>query len=373
MRLAWYNITHDRMRFAVTVLGITCAVFLMIFQGSILLGFLRAASKIIDSTGADLWISGRGVQCFEFAVPIERRFADLARGVPGVSGTSRIVTSLVQFRKIDGSQQQVALIGADVSSGARLPIPQLSGTRLGIMPDALVVDSSNTQILDIPGRLPLEVEINDQRARVVGRTSGFSSFLGSPYVFTSYTDASRYLGLRPDETMFILVQVQPGFAIERVKNELQTRLPDVEVSTRKEFSHRAEFYWTSQTGAGGAILAAAVLGFFVGLTVVSQAIYSTTMEHIEEFATLKALGATSGYIVRVIISQAMLSGLAGYLLGVLITNPMIRAARPHIPWISTPWWLPAGVFLPALAMCVLASILSVKAAITVEPAKVFRA
>jgi putative ABC transport system permease protein len=373
MRLAWYNITHDRMRFAVTVLGITCAVFLMIFQGSILLGFLRAASKIIDSTGADLWISGRGVQCFEFAVPIERRFADLARGVPGVSGTSRIVTSLVQFRKIDGSQQQVALIGADVSSGARLPIPQLSGTRLGIMPDALVVDSSNTQILDIPGRLPLEVEINDQRARVVGRTSGFSSFLGSPYVFTSYTDASRYLGLRPDETMFILVQVQPGFAIERVKNELQARLPDVEVSTREEFSHRAEFYWTSQTGAGGAILAAAVLGFFVGLTVVSQAIYSTTMEHIEEFATLKALGATSGYIVRVIISQAMLSGLAGYVLGVLITNPMIRAARPHIPWISTPWWLPVGVFLPALAMCVLASILSVKAAITVEPAKVFRA
>src|SRR5258708_3923733 len=178
MRLAWCNITHDRMRFAVTVLGITCAVFLMIFQGSILLGFLRAASKIIDSTGADLWVTGRGVQCFEFAVPIERRFADLARGVPGVGGTSRIVTSLVQFRKIDGSQQQVALIGADTTSGARLPIPQLTGSPLGITPEALVIDSSNVQTLDIPRRLPLDVEINNQRARVVGKTSGFSSFLG---------------------------------------------------------------------------------------------------------------------------------------------------------------------------------------------------
>ena len=143
MRLAWYNITHDRMRFAVTVLGITCAVFLMIFQGSILLGFLRAASKIIDSTDADIWITGRGVQCFEFAVPIERRFADLARGVRGVSGTSRICTSLVQFRKIDGSQQQVALIGADPNSGARLPIPRLAGNGR-VSPEALVVDSSNT-------------------------------------------------------------------------------------------------------------------------------------------------------------------------------------------------------------------------------------
>src|SRR5580704_3860621 len=235
MRLAWYNITHDRMRFAVTVLGITCAVFLMIFQGSILLGFVRAASKIIDSTGADLWITGRGVQCFEFAVPIERRFADHARGVPGVSSTSRIVTSLVQFRKIDGSQEQVALIWADLNSGAQLPIPQFAGNALGNTPEALVVDSSNAEILDIPGRLPLDVEINDQRARVVGRTSGFSSFLGSPYVFTSYTDASRYLGLRPDETMFILVQVQRGFGIDAVKRELQARLQGVEVSTRDEF------------------------------------------------------------------------------------------------------------------------------------------
>ena len=58
---------------------------------------------------------------------------------------------------------------------------------------------------------------------MVGRTSGFSSFLGSPYVFTSYTDGSRYLGLRPDETMFILVQVLPGFPIAQVKRELQAR------------------------------------------------------------------------------------------------------------------------------------------------------
>lgn len=373
MRLAWHNIAHDRTRFAVTVLGITCAVFLMIFQGSILLGFLRAASKIIDSTGAEIWITGRGVQCFEFAVPIERRFADLARGVPGVSRTSRICTSLVQFRKTDGSQQQVALIGADNSTGTRLPIPQFVSARDGLSPDALIVDSSNAEILNISGRLPLDVEINDQRARVVGRTSGFSSFLGSPYVFTSYSDGSRYLGLPPDETMFILVHVAPGFSVEEVKRELQSRLPTVSVATRSEFAHKAQFYWMSQTGAGGAILAAAALGFFVGLMIVSQAIYSTTMEHIEEFATLKALGATTWYIVRVIVSQALLAGLGGYLLGVMITNPMIRSAQPHIPWIATPWWLPAGVLIPALAMCVLASILSVRAALTVEPAKVFRA
>src|SRR5579862_9918606 len=173
--------------------------------------------------------------------------------------------------------------------------------------------------------------------------------------------------------MFILVHVQPGYSIQRVKHELQARLPTAEVWTRDEFSRKAQLYWTSQTGAGGAILAAALMGFVIGLAVVSQAIYSNTMEHIEEFATLKALGATTYYIVRVIVAQALLAGIVGYVLGILITRPMIRLAQPHIPWIVTPWWLPAGVLLPALAMCVIASVLSVRAAVSVEPAKVFRA
>ena len=89
MRLAWQNIAHDRTRFLVTVLGITCAVFLMVFQGSILLGFLQAASKIVDSTDADLWITGRGVQCFEFPVPVERRLGPIAHSIRGVAKPGR--------------------------------------------------------------------------------------------------------------------------------------------------------------------------------------------------------------------------------------------------------------------------------------------
>ena len=67
MRLAWHNIAHERTRFDVTVLGITCATLLMLVQGSILLGFLGAASKIIDTTDADIWIAGRGAPCFEWS------------------------------------------------------------------------------------------------------------------------------------------------------------------------------------------------------------------------------------------------------------------------------------------------------------------
>jgi putative ABC transport system permease protein len=372
MRLAWFNIAHDRVRFAVTVLGITCAVFLMIFQGSILFGFLHAASRIIDSADADIWISGRGVPCFEFPVPVERRFVEITHSIPGVRETSRICTRLVQFRMRDGRSQQVALVGADTTVGRDFPIPRVDGDSGAVEPDAVLVDQSNLRLLDVSG-LPWDVEINDQRARVIGKTTGFSSFLGSPYVFTSYTDAARYIRLRPEETMFVLVRVAPGSGVTAVQRGLRERLPSVDVWTRREFSNRARSYWITQTGAGGAILMAALLGFCIGLAVVSQSVYATTMENIEEFATLKALGASNRFIVGVILTQALVCGAVGYFLGLGLTFPMIKAAKVGIPWVASPWWLPPFVLLPTLGMCALASLVSVRAALSVEPGRVFRA
>jgi putative ABC transport system permease protein len=173
--------------------------------------------------------------------------------------------------------------------------------------------------------------------------------------------------------MFILVRLRAGAHIEEIKQILKTLLPNADIWTKAEFARQAKIYWTSQTGAGGAILIAALLGFFIGLAVVSQAVYATTMEHIEEFATLKALGASRLFILRVIVLQALACGAVGYLLGVVISGPAISYVRSLIPWLGAPSWLPAAILPLALAICILASILSVRAALSVEPAKVFRA
>jgi len=85
------------------------------------------------------------------------------------------------------------------------------------------------------------------------------------------------------------------------------------------------------------------------------------------------LGASNGFVRRVIVGQALVCGVGGYALGLLITNPMIHAAQTNIPWVSAPGWLPLAIALPTLAMCISASIISVRAALAVEPAKVFRA
>src|SRR5882757_351061 len=102
MKLAWQNIIHDRARFSVTVLGVSFAVFLV--------GFLRAASRLIDSSDSDIWITARGVQAFEFGTPIEGRVREMAAGIPGVLETSRVCMAFAVYRTPNGKQQVVALV-----------------------------------------------------------------------------------------------------------------------------------------------------------------------------------------------------------------------------------------------------------------------
>ncbi|MGH9667403.1 MAG: ABC transporter permease, partial [Bryobacteraceae bacterium] len=334
--------------------------------------FLHAASKIIDTTDSDIWIVARGVSCFEFPAPIERRVVEIAHSAAGVESASPICTRLVEFRKPDGSHQAVVLIGADPNAGARFPTPRLAGRSRALEPEGLLVDKSNLQLLDI-ARFPLDVEVNERRAKVIGETSGFSSFLGSPYVFASYEDGAQYIDLPSDETTFVILRLRPEANAAKVKEALKTRLRNVDVWTRAEFSRKARQYWISQTGAGGAILIAALLGFFVGLAIVSQSIYATTMENLEEFATLKAMGANNRLVMGVVVTEALICGAAGYALGIIAAIPLENAAAAAIPWLSTPWWIPVTVILPTLAMCILASLVSVRKALGVEPGRVFRA
>src|SRR6195256_256137 len=110
MRLAWKNIVHDRLRFVTTVFGIAFAIFLMVFQGSLLVGFLDAASKLVDATDSDLWITARGVSCFDFAAPLSKRFREVAIGIPGVKSASRIVIAFAEYRTPSGRHEKIALV-----------------------------------------------------------------------------------------------------------------------------------------------------------------------------------------------------------------------------------------------------------------------
>jgi putative ABC transport system permease protein len=374
MKLAWQNIVHDRGRFSVTVLAVSFAIALMVFQGSLLVGFLQAASRFVDASDFDIWITGRGVQAFEFGTTLESRLREMATGVTGVTETSRVCMAFAVYRTPAGRQQVVALVGADPNVGKHFPVPDFPapGSTGYASPEAVLYDQSDRDQIEV-SVLPAEVEINRRRASIERETKGFGAFLGVPFLFTSYRNAARYLGFGPEEAMYILLRVGKGYSVSDVQQILRQRLPEVDVLTRNEFSQRARMYWTIKTGAGGAILTAAVLGFLIGLVIVSQTIYANTVENIEEYATLKALGASQVFVARIVLTQALICGAGGSLLGLFAIVPLIARAKSLIPWIYTPWWLPPAMVVPTLVMCSLASVASVRSALTVEPGRVFRA
>src|SRR5206468_2171462 len=149
-------------------------------------------------------------------------------------------------------------------------------------------------------------------------------------------NATRYMGFGTQDAMYIVVRVGNGYQVSDVLQDLRQRLPEVDVLTRSQFAHKSRMYWTMKTGAGGAILTAATLAFLIGLVVVSQTIYANTMENIEEYATLKALGAPRSLVARVVLTQALLCGAVGSVLGLFAVIPVIDHARSLIPWSS---WL----------------------------------
>jgi len=293
-------------------------------------------------------------------------------GVDGVSDVKRIVTGFANWQKSSGARLTVLIISADSDISPRFPQPRLNASSSATTPKAVLIDKSNLQTLGIE-HLPTEVEINDQYATVPDSTNDFGSFMGSPYVFTSYNERSRYISLSSDLATYLLVRVKDGQDVQTIKHKLAARLPEVDVWTRDEFAARSAEYWVAQTGAGGALLTAAVLGFIVGLVVVSQTIYATTMEHIEEFATFKALGASRWFIWKIVLVQALTSGVLGALIGIALTFPVMRLTQANISWVYTPWQLPMVMVLVSLIMCALAAVVSIRKAVSIEPGRVFRA
>jgi putative ABC transport system permease protein len=372
MKLAWRNLSHDRLRFTVTVIGIVFAVFLMVFQGSLLVGFIKAASRVIDASDADIWIVARGVPCFEHPALLPDRFRHLAQGVPGVAAVSRVIAGTRSWQAPSGVRQSVVVVGAEAAAGRNFPLPRLRDEGEETYLQTVLIDRSKADMLEA-NTLPVAVEINQRRASVEHTVEGFSAFFGSPYVFASYPDAADYLRLGSEETMFLLVRVATDYQVETVRRDLQARLPETDVWTRAEFARRSRAYWLRQTGSGRAILLSGLLGFLVGLVVVSQTIYSTTMDNLEEFATLKAIGASRRYVQGVVLTQAIASGIVGSLAGLVVTFPLLKLARQSIPWVHTPWWLLAGMIFVSLLMCSLASVVSIRKAVSVEPGRVFRA
>ncbi len=370
--LAQRNLFHDKVRLTVTLTGIVFAVVLIVVELGLFVGFTTTTSNVIDNSAADLWVASKNVPYIEQGVPFSERKLYQVRAVPGVADAQKLITRWTQWKQPNGHQESVQIVGFNPDSGLGRPWNLVAGRVEDLKaPDAVIVDELYKPKLGVT-HLGEVFEINGHRARVVGFTRGIRAFTTSPYVFTTFKRAQDYTGLGEDQTIYILVKAAPGADLAQVRREILSGVRDVEVFTNSQFSRMTQIYWMFTTGAGVAVLLAALLGLVVGFVVVAQTIYATTMDHIREFGTLKAMGAPNSYVYKVIIKQAAISAVIGYVFGMMISVFVVRASQHGGAAILLPLPMAAGMFFLTLFMCVGAALVSINKVTRIDPAMVFR-
>jgi putative ABC transport system permease protein len=370
--LAQRNLFHDKVRFTVTLTGIVFAVVLIVVQMGLFIGFTVTTSGIIDHSAADIWVASRHVPYLEQASPFSERKLYQVLATPGVEGAEKYIVRFSDWQRPDGGHEGIQVVGVNPDSPMGIPWNLVQGRVEDLKtPDAVIIDTFYAEKLGV-GRIGETFEIQGRRVRVVGFTRGIRAFTTTPYVFTSFKNAQGYTRLREDQTLFILVKAKPGTDLRELKGAIADRVTGVDVFTTEEFSHMTRFYWMFSTGAGIAVLLAALLGLVVGVVVVAQTIYATTVDHLREYGTLKAMGAANSYVYRVIVKQAMLSAVLGYGAGMVVSVFVVHGSEQGGASILLPWRMGVAMFGLTLLMCVIAAVVSINKVTHIDPAMVFK-
>jgi putative ABC transport system permease protein len=373
--LARKLLLHDRLRFAVAIAGVSVSVMLVLVQVGLYFGFMDTASSLIDHSRADIWVGKAGNESFEFATPFDERALYKVASLPGVARAERMVMNFAQFKLADGGDIGIQLVGIEAVPGRRsllAPWNVVTGDAARLAePGAIAIDRSELAKLKTD-RVGHTTEISGVRAEVVAVTQGIRSFTTSPIVFADMRTARSYLRqLGGEPVTYVLVEVAPGARVADVQARINA-LPHLAAYTTAEMSARTRSYWSTRTGVGAGFFTTAVLGIIVGFVVVGQILYSGTLQYIREYGTLKAMGARNGAVVRVILSQAMISAALGFAVGAPLAIAMRAAMKAaNLSVALTPPLYAATAAITAV-MCAFAALLSIVKVLRLDPAAVFK-
>lgn len=371
--LALKMLLHDKLKFLITVAGVAFAVTLVLVQVGLFLGLLDNATVTIENTHADIWVTSKETPNIDFAHTFSDTFVQRVRSAPGVANADNLIVNFLTISLPNGAQEGVIIYALDNFRDWNLPWNvqdgELNDLKRGRF---LFLDDSAVKRYG-PFHVNEYREIQQTRLKIIGRTAEARSFTTTPIAFMDFEraqalSAENLHGL----TSYILVKVAPGADPRQVKAEIQRRLPYNDVFLKDEWARRSRNYWIVSTGLGLNLFVTVFLGCMVGLVVVAQTLYSSTMEHIKEFGTVKAIGGGNGDIYKLLAEQATISAGVGYVLGVL----MAFAMQPLVRKIDLKLMIPDNflifVFFGSLLMCLGASLISFRKVSGIDPALVFR-
>lgn len=362
----------DRGKLFTALVGVVFSIMLVNVQGGLFLGLLKKAGMLVDCGEAEVWVGHRGIHNVDFPREIPRRWVYRVRAVPGVKDAAPYLLGFTEMTLPHGGYENVLIVGVERASRLGDAWNFVEGDQYSILrSDGIVLDVCEAAKLADP-RVGELREVGRSRARVVARTEGIMNFLVTPYVFTTYERALKFLQRPADKCSYILVQLEPGADARQVCADIKQRLPEVAAFPKSTYSRVSVNFWLTRTGLGISFGAATLLGLFVGLVMVAQTLYALVLDRLPEYGTLKAIGATERQVFALLVTQAVTMAAVGSVLGLLAVGLMQhRFSTPKAP-IVVPLWLSLGSCALVLVICLVSALLPYLRVRKVDPVMVLQ-
>jgi len=374
--IAWKMLIGNRVKYLGIVFGVVFAALLIAQQASIFCGLMSLTiSQIRDVEGPGIWVMDAHVQFVDDVKPLADTELFRVKGVPGVEWAVPFYKGIARARLEEGTYEQMILLGLDDATLVGAPEGVFMGSIADLRkPDAVIIDDAGYRRI-WPGeayRLGRVFEMNDRRAVIVGLTKASRTFQSFPIVYTRYSQAVRFAPPERKVLSFILADAAAGVPPAEVcrRIEHQTGLQAV---TREAFIWKTIRYYLAKTGIPVNFAITVLLGFLVGTAIAGQTFYLFTVENIRQFGALKAMGTSNWTILGMVLFQAMQVGLIGYGVGVglaALFGWVVRSASRLAFFM--PWQVLAITAVAVFLIVLLASLLSIRKVLVVDPAIVFR-
>ncbi|MFE4107016.1 ABC transporter permease DevC [Almyronema epifaneia] len=376
--LAWYNLLHERTRLLVAIAGVSFAVLLIFMNLGFLGALITTATNFYTQFNAEIFlISPQSLEISSTQpFPIERLYQ--VAGIEGVEAAMPLYADYMLWRNPETRISRAMFVYGINPEDPVFLMPELqtpAAQQILRQPNVVFIDSLSRPEFG-PQTTGLETEADRRQVTIGGQYTLGGGFAADGTLIMSDQNFRRFFDPRPLDLINVgLIKLAPTADIDRTAAALQEQLPaDVLVLTKTEIIERDRNFWIQTTSIGFIFSLGVAVSFIVGTVIVYQILYTDIRDHLPEYATLKAMGYRNSYLFKVVLQEAVLLALMGYVPGLLVSLVLyqltVSATAGSLP-ISMNLGRVIFVLILTVLMCGLSGLASVRRAMQADPADVF--
>lgn len=362
---------YDKAKSFGALFGVILSVFLIGQQCGIFIFLTNAMASLVRNNAKYIWVVDDKTTNVNSLASLDMRKARELASVPGVSHVSPLVLASGGARFADGKNAGIVLIGVQYPECAGGPWMLNVGKKADMLKDgAIITDVFDRESLG-NAKIGDYFEVNGKKVFIAANTKGVGSF-GGTYTFTTI-ERARYLGNIPNnQANAFLLTWDPKFSREEVINTINKNLKGIRAWSSEDFSNQTILTVLNSSGIAFSFGTLIIFALIVGFVIIGLTLYSAAVDRIRDYGTLKAIGATNSYIRRLILSQAMILALIGFLIGYALVNGFKDGVAQAGTIFEFPLWMRFGFLILTIFIALFGSLFAIRRITGLEPSAIFR-